>query len=160
MPSPLEAKRWPNGVRCTTCGAKEISRITRKVSKKKDNKRAQLYRCLEPTCKAQFSATTGTIFNGSHLSLDKWYIPIALIVDAKKGMSALQLSRHLKVNYRTAGYLSHRIREAMNDNDAGRNNNGNLKTKTAPSPNQASTGTATVATTYAYDVLNRLTGKS
>jgi hypothetical protein len=113
----LEAKRWPNGIRCLTCGSKEISRITRKVSKKTDNKRAQLYQCLEPTCKQQFSATTGTIFNGSHLSLDKWYMAIALIVDAKKGMSALQLQRHLKVNYRTAWYLAHRIREAMNDPD-------------------------------------------
>lgn len=111
----LEASRWPNGVRCLTCGSKEISRITRKVSKKTDNKRAQLYQCLEPTCKAQFSATTGTIFNGSHLSLDKWYMAIALMVDAKKGMSALQLQRHLKVNYRTAWYLAHRIREAMDD---------------------------------------------
>jgi hypothetical protein len=113
----LEAKRWPNGVRCLTCGSKDISRITRKVSNKTDNKRAQLYQCLEPTCKQQFSATTGTIFNGSHLSLDKWYMAIALIVDAKKGMSALQLQRHLKVNYRTAWYLAHRIRQAMNDPD-------------------------------------------
>jgi hypothetical protein len=113
----LEAKRWPNGVRCLTCGSKEISRITRKVSKKTDNKRAQLYQCLEPSCKQQFSATTGTIFNGSHLSLDKWYMAIALMVDATKGMSALQLQRHLKVNYRTAWYLAHRIREAMNDPD-------------------------------------------
>jgi hypothetical protein len=113
----LEAKRWPNGVRCLTCGSKEISRITRKVTKKTDNKRVQLYQCLEPSCKQQFSATTGTIFNGSHLSLDKWYMAVALMVDAKKGMSALQLQRHLKVNYRTAWYLCHRIREAMNDPD-------------------------------------------
>jgi len=113
----LEAKRWPDGVRCLTCGSKEISRINRKVTKKTDNKRAQIFQCLEPTCKAQFSATTGTIFNGSHLSLDKWYMAIALIVDAKKGMSALQLQRHLKVNYRTAWYLAHRIREAMNEPD-------------------------------------------
>src|SRR5580698_7227513 len=86
----LEAKRWPNGVGCLRCGSKEISRSTRKVTKKSDNKRAQLYQCLEPSCKAQFSATTGTIFNGSHLPLDKWYMAIALIVDAKKGMSARQ----------------------------------------------------------------------
>ncbi len=113
----LEASRWPHGVRCVTCGNDKISRITRKVSKKTDNKRAQLYQCLEPTCKQQFSATTGTIFNGSHLSLDKWYMAIALMVDAKKGMSAMQLQRHLKVNYRTAWYLCHRIREAMNEPD-------------------------------------------
>jgi transposase-like protein len=113
----LEAKRWPDGVRCLTCGSKEISRITRKVTAKSANKRVQLYQCLEKTCKAQFSATTGTIFNGSHLPLDKWYMAIALMVDAKKGMSAMQLQRHLQVNYRTAWYLCHRIREAMTDPD-------------------------------------------
>jgi transposase-like protein len=109
----LEASRWPDGVRCTTCGHKSVSKIRRKVTAKTDNKRARLYQCLEPSCKAQFSATTGTIFNGSHLPLEKWYMAIALMVDAKKGMSALQLQRHLNVNYRTAWYLAHRIREAM-----------------------------------------------
>ena len=113
----LEASRWPDGVRCPTCGAKEVSRITRKVTAKTENKRAQLYQCLEPTCKQQFSSTTGTIFNGSHLPLDKWFMAIALLVDAKKSMSALQLSRHLDCNYRTAWYLAHRIREAMIEKD-------------------------------------------
>src|SRR6266567_2798871 len=111
----LENKRWPNGVRCTTCGADKISKITRKSKTK--NKRAQLYQCLEPSCKQQFSATTGTIFHDSHLPLSKWFSAIALIVDAKKGKSALELSRNLKCNYRTAWYLSHRIREAMTDPD-------------------------------------------
>jgi transposase-like protein len=109
----LEASRWPDGVRCPICGAKEISKITRKSKTK--NKRAQLYQCLEKSCKQQFSATTGTIFHDSHLPLSKWFTAVALIVDAKKGMSALQLSRHLACNYRTAWYLSHRIREAMTD---------------------------------------------
>ena len=111
----LEASRWPDGVRCPICGAKEISKITRKSKTK--NKRAELYQCLEKTCKQQFSATTGTIFHDSHLPLSKWFTAVALIVDAKKGMSALQLSRHLKCNYRTAWYLSHRIREAMMEPD-------------------------------------------
>ncbi len=112
----LEASRWPDGVRCPTCGAKEISRITR-VSKTK-NVRTQLYQCLEKSCKVQFSATEGTIFHKSHLPLSKWYMAIALLVDAKKSMSALQLSRHLDCNYRTAWYLAHRIREAMVDTNA------------------------------------------
>jgi hypothetical protein len=109
----LEAMRWPNGVRCTVCGAKEVSRITRKSKTK--NVRAQVYQCLEKTCKSQFSATNGTIFHDSHLPLSKWFTAIALLVDAKKGMSALQLSRHLGCNYRTAWYLAHRIREAMDE---------------------------------------------
>jgi transposase-like protein len=111
----LEASRWPDGVRCTVCGAKEVSKITRKTKTK--NKRAQVYQCLEKTCKSQFSATNGTIFHDSHLPLNKWFMAIALLVDAKKSMSALQLSRHLDCNYRTAWYLAHRIREAMLDND-------------------------------------------
>lgn len=112
----LEQKRWPDGVRCPTCGAKEVSKITRKTASK--NKRAQVYQCLEKTCKSQFSATNGTIFHDSHLPICKWFMAIALLVDAKKSMSALQLSRHLGVNYRTAWYLAHRIREAMVDANA------------------------------------------
>src|ERR1700675_1398570 len=111
----LEAKRWPHGVRCPVCGAKEVSTINRKAKSK--NVRAQLYQCLEKTCKSQFSATSGTIFHDSHLGLGKWFMAIALMIDAKKGMSALQLQGHLGVNYRTAWYLAHRIREAMNEPD-------------------------------------------
>jgi transposase-like protein len=111
----LERSRWPKGVRCVTCGNAKISVITRQSKTK--NKRAKLYQCLEPTCKQQFSATTGTIFHDSHLPLSKWFTAIALLVDAKKGMSALQLQRHLGVNYRTAWYLAHRIREAMTEGD-------------------------------------------
>jgi hypothetical protein len=109
----LEAMRWPHGVRCPICGAKGAYKITRKAKTK--NVRAQLYECAEKTCKSQFSATSGTIFHDSHLPLSKWFMAIALIVDAKKGMSALQLKRHLACNYRTAWYLAHRIREAMDD---------------------------------------------
>ena len=112
----LEASRWPDGVRCTVCGGKEVSKITRKTASK--NKRAQIYQCLENSCKSQFSATNGTIFSDSHLPLNKWFMAIALLVDAKKSMSALQLSRHLDCNYRTAWYLAHRIREAMVDANA------------------------------------------
>ncbi len=114
----FETRRWPDGVRCTVCGAKEVSRITRKVSAKTENKRAQLYQCLEKSCKHQFSVTEGTLFHKSHLPLNKWFMAISLLVDAKKSMSALQLSRHLGCNYRTAWYLAHRIREAMVDADA------------------------------------------
>lgn len=109
----LETARWPDGVRCPICGGKEVSKITRKSKSK--NKRAQLYQCLEKTCKSQFSVTSGTIFHDSHLALNKWFTAIALMVDAKKGMSALQLQRHLGCNYRTAWYLAHRIREAMDE---------------------------------------------
>lgn len=109
----FEEMRWPNGVRCPICGCDRVSKFSR--ASKTKNKRATLYQCLESSCKQQFSATTGTIMHDSHLPLSKWFLAIALIVDAKKGISALQLSRHLRCNYRTAWYLSHRIREAMDD---------------------------------------------
>lgn len=108
----LEKQRWPDGVRCVTCGADRISRITRQTPSK--NKRAQLYQCLEPTCKEQFSVTSGTIFHGSRVPLSKWFMAISLVMDAKKGMSAKQLQQHLGIgSYQTAWHMAHRIREAM-----------------------------------------------
>jgi transposase-like protein len=109
----LEAMRWPSGVACIACGSTKVSRITRETKSK--NKRTRLYQCLEKECKHQFSPTAGTIFHDSHLPLKKWFMAIAVICEAKKGVSALQMQRHLKVNYRTAWYLCHRIREAMKD---------------------------------------------
>ena len=109
----LEEMRWPDGVvRCTVCGCDRISKITRKTPSK--NKRAQIYQCLEATCKQQFSATSGTIFADSHLPLHKWFLAMALVLDAKKGISARQLQDHLGIgSYRTAWYMCHRIRKAM-----------------------------------------------
>ena len=112
----LEAMRWPDGVRCPVCGCDRVSKITRKTASK--NKRAQIYQCLEQTCKQQFSATSGTIFNDSHLPLHRWFLALALVIDAKKGMSANQLKEHLGIgSYRTAWYMCHRIHKAMVDAD-------------------------------------------
>lgn len=108
----LESMRWPDGIRCPVCGCERISKITRKMTGK--NKRTRIYQCLEETCKQQFSATSGTIFNDSHLPLTKWFMALALIVDAKKSTSANQLKEHLGIgSYRTAWYMAHRIRKAM-----------------------------------------------
>jgi hypothetical protein len=110
----LEKMRWPEGVRCAVCGNNRISRITRKTPSK--NKRAQLYQCLEPTCKQQFSVTSGTIFHDSRIPLSKWFMAISLVMDAKKGLSAKQLQGHLGLgSYQTAWHMTHRIREAMVD---------------------------------------------
>lgn len=116
----IEKVRWPDGIiRCVRCGNDKVSRITRTVDQtktreeKKQNKRTRLYACLEPTCKHRFTPTVGTLFHDSHLPLSKWFHAVALIVHAKKGMSAKQVQRHLGVNYRTAWYMGHRIRKAM-----------------------------------------------
>src|SRR5712664_2116854 len=109
----VEKMRWPNGVCCVHCGVLNVSKITRE--KKGKNQRTRIYQCLEKECGKQFSATSGTIFNDTHLPLTKWFLAIAFICEAKKGMSALQVQRHLGVNYRTAWHLCHRIREAMQE---------------------------------------------
>lgn len=109
----IEKMRWPHGVCCVHCGVLNVSKITRE--KKGKNQRTRIYQCLEKECGKQFSATSGTIFNDSHLPLTKWFLAIAMICEAKKGMSALQVQRHLGVNYRTAWHLCHRIREAMQE---------------------------------------------
>ena len=123
----LEALRWPDGVRCLQCDSNKVSKYTTKKSVRKAayvSKRTgevkdhviparQLYQCLNPECGYQFTATTGTIFNDSHLPLQKWMLATAIMCNAKKGVSAKQLQRDIAVSYKTAWYLSHRIREAM-----------------------------------------------
>jgi transposase-like protein len=108
----LEKMRWPSGLACLKCGSMKVSRLK---PKDKRGKTRRVYQCLERPCLHQFTATTGTLFHDTHLPLQKWFLAIALICEAKKGISANQLKRHLGVNYRTAWYLNHRIREAMKD---------------------------------------------
>jgi len=110
----LEHMRWPHGVGCVHCGSMKVSTITRTAGK---NKRVRIYQCLEKECGKQFSATSGTIFSDTHLPLTKWFLALALICEAKKGISACQVQRHLGINYRTAWHLCHRIRAAMQEGD-------------------------------------------
>jgi hypothetical protein len=109
----METMRWPKGVRCVTCGCDRVSKFT--SSSEKQTVR-YLYQCLEPTCKQQFTATSGTIMHDSHLPLRTWFLAVALTCNAKKGLSAMQMQRDLGLgSYRTAWYLNHRIRKAMED---------------------------------------------
>ncbi len=101
--------RWPNGPDCPRCKMPVIELETEK----------QLFYCKE--CDYQFTVTAGTIFNDSHLPLQKWFLAILLLCEAKKGMSAMQLKRTIwgqhKGSYKTAWYLCHRIRAAMKEVD-------------------------------------------
>lgn len=123
----LEAARWPNGVRCPQCGGDAISKFTVKGKTRvtKDKQTGQpvtktgpdrfMYQCLDKTCKYQFQTTTGTIFCDTHLPLRIWMQAIALMCTAKKGLSAKQMERTMGVSYKTAWYLNHRIRKAMDE---------------------------------------------
>jgi transposase-like protein len=99
----LEELAWPDGPMCPRCKSDKISRI---------EKRHQ-YDC--DSCRYQFSVTAGSVFHDTHLPLWKWFAAVYLMCESKKGMSANQIKRTLKVAYKTAWYLCHRIRAAMKE---------------------------------------------
>lgn len=101
----LEALRFPNGLFCIRCQSDKISRIYER----------RQFHC--DACGYQFSVRTDTIFHGSHLPLQKWFCAIYLMCESRKGISANQLKRTLKVAYKTAWYLCHRIRKAVENAD-------------------------------------------
>ncbi len=104
--------RWPDGVRCIACDHDKVYPIS---TKGKTGKPCRLFECAD--CRHHFSATTGTLFHDSHLPLQKWFMAMALMCEAKKGISANQVSRHLGIQYKTAWYLCHRIRKAMQEHE-------------------------------------------
>ena len=97
--------RWPNGVECLRCKGPVTELQTAK----------QLFYCK--SCDYQFSVTVGTVFNDSHLPLQKWFLATLLLCESRKGHSANQMKRELGVSYKTAWYLCHRIRHAMHQTD-------------------------------------------
>lgn len=103
----LEERRWPKGAICPACGC--IERIqARKIT--------GYFRCLN--CKTDFTVRTGTIFERSHVPLDKWLYAMYLMATARKGVSSLQLSKELGVTQKTAWFMLQRLREACgNDKD-------------------------------------------
>jgi len=101
----LEKTIWPNGPVCPHCGSINNAYVTNKPG---------LYRCAEPVCRADFTVTVGTVFERSKVALHKWLLASFLICSSKKGMSAHQLHRTIGVTYKTAWFMAHRLREAMN----------------------------------------------
>jgi transposase-like protein len=103
----LEALRWPDGPICPRCDGTSVSTLADRHQ----------YECNAKDCRYQFSVTAGTLFHDSHLPLWKWFLAIYLMGESKKGISAKQLQRMLKVSYKTAWYLAHRIRDAMGEDE-------------------------------------------
>jgi transposase-like protein len=99
----LEELRWPHGVECPRCFTRDAAPI---------RGRGQ-WRCK--SCDYRFSVTVGTVFADSHLPLWKWFLATYLVAESKKGISAKQLQRTLGTTYKTAWYLGHRIRSAMEE---------------------------------------------
>ncbi len=106
----LVKTRWPKGVRCVSCDHGKCWLIE---STNKTGGPRRLFQCAGASFSS--SATAGTLFHDSHLPLTKWFAAISLMSDAKKGISASQLGRHIGMTYKTAWYVAHRIREAMRE---------------------------------------------
>lgn len=96
----LEGRRWPDGVTCPACG--EAERITPRPK--------GFYRCNG--CKTDFTVRTGTIFERSHIPLNKWLYAMYLLMTARKGISSLQLGKEIGVTQKSAWFMLQRIREA------------------------------------------------
>ena len=118
----LESIVWADGVTCPHCGVHggrvyDLSGVRSKESKKNPNGKVRygLKKCGE--CRAQFTAKVGTVFEHARLPLTKMLQAVHLMVSSKKGISAHQLSRVLEVQYKSAWFLAHRIREAMRSGD-------------------------------------------
>lgn len=108
----LEKLRWPDGPVCPHCGeVNNAYRLEPKKSKKDTHVRKGVWKC--GGCRKQFTVTVGTIFADSHIPLSKWLLAYHLLCASKKGMSAHQLHRMLKVTYRSAWFMAHRIRYTM-----------------------------------------------
>jgi len=104
----LEAQRWPDGAVCPTCGRTDDVKALGGKSMGPG-----WYHCTQ--CREKFTVRVGTVFERSKVPLHKWLLATHLLSSSKKGMSAHQLHRMLGVTYKTAWFMTHRIREAMRD---------------------------------------------
>jgi transposase-like protein len=103
----LEKLLWPEGPICPKCGV-----INEATAMKGKTTRPGLYQCN--ACREPFTVTVGTVYERSHIPLNKWLLATFLLASSKKGISAHQLMRMLDLgSYRTAWFMAHRIRKAM-----------------------------------------------
>jgi len=102
----LAAMRWPNGVTCPRCGSKTVTYMESRHQ----------WQC---ECRYQFSVTSGTVFHKTHMDLPRWLMAIWLVCHSPKGISSKQIERELGVTYKTAWYMTRRIRLAIQKNMLG-----------------------------------------
>lgn len=95
--------RWPKGVTCPVCAGKEVSYLSTR----------RTWKCK--ACKKQFSVKVGTLMEDSPIGLDKWLAAIWLITNAKNGISSCEVARALGITQKSAWFLLHRIRLAMQE---------------------------------------------
>ena len=99
----VAAMRWPKGVECPHCGSKRVSYLTSR----------RIWKCMNKVCHKQFSVKTGSVFEDSPVALDKWLMAVWLVVNCKNGISSYELARDIHVTQKTAWFMLHRIRLAL-----------------------------------------------
>jgi transposase-like protein len=99
----MASRRWPNGVTCPTCGRDDVRFISTR----------RMWECKEKHARKQFSVKIGTIFEDSALPLDKWLIAMWMIANCKNGVSSYEIARALGITQKSAWFMLHRIRLAM-----------------------------------------------
>lgn len=105
----LVARRWPNGVVCPTCGATKVS----------FNASRRIWQCGSHHAKRQFSVKVGTIFEDSPIGLDKWLAATWMLTNCKNGISSYEVGRALCITQKSAWFMMHRIRLALQDETFG-----------------------------------------
>jgi len=99
----MVSRRWPNGVTCPTCGRDDVRFISTR----------RMWECKAQHARKQFSVKIGTIFEDSALPLDKWLIAMWMIANCKNGVSSYEVARALGITQKSAWFMLHRIRLAM-----------------------------------------------
>jgi transposase-like protein len=105
----LAACRWPNGVVCPTCGSEKV----------KYNPARRWWQCSSHHAKRQFSIKVGTIYEDSPIGLDKWLTATWMLTNCKNGVSSYEIARALTVTQKSAWFMLHRIRLALQDDATG-----------------------------------------
>ena len=94
--------RWKHGVECPHCKSKKVYTL----------KNGKSFRCGNTECRETFSIRTGTVMEASNISIKKWILAIYLATSNKKGISSVQLGKHIGISQQSAWFMLHRIREA------------------------------------------------
>jgi hypothetical protein len=106
----LVARRWPKGVVCPTCGSAKVS----------FSETRRIWQCSSHHAKRQFSVKVGTIFEDSPIGLDKWLAATWMLTNCKNGISSYEVGRALDITQKSAWFMLHRIRLALQDESFGK----------------------------------------
>ncbi len=105
----ISVRRWSNGVVCPSCGSQSV----------KFNAKRRTWQCASHHAKREFSVKVGTVMEDSAIGLDKWLTAMWLVTNCKNGISSYEIARDLRISQKSAWFMLHRIRLAMQDDFTG-----------------------------------------